>query len=99
MKDKFFFDNREKDVHRAYSDCFHFVPGVSACSGFIAIWASLIIGTIIGLISSVISWWIQKNQQLWTSTGKHDVTYIHGVPGILGALAGREAIFFLQRTS
>ena len=65
------------------------VVGVSACSGSIEVWASLIIGLLIGLISSVVSWSVQKYQPLWTSTGAHDITYTHGVPGILGAVAGR----------
>ncbi|XP_022788411.1 ammonium transporter 1-like isoform X2 [Stylophora pistillata] len=60
--------------------------GVSASSGSIELWASMINGLILGLISSVVSWCVQKYQPLWTSTGVHDITYIHGVPGILGAV-------------
>lgn len=60
--------------------------GVSASSGSIELWASMIIGLIVGVISSVVSWSVQKYQPLWTSTGMHDITYIHGVPGILGAV-------------
>lgn len=55
-------------------------------------WASLIIGLVVGLISSVVSWSIQKYQPLWTSTAAHDITYTHGVPGILGAVAGKTTL-------
>jgi len=62
------------------------VVGASACSGSIEVWASLIIGLIVGLTSSIVSWSVQKYQPLWTSTGTHDITYTHGVPGIIGAV-------------
>ena len=65
------------------------MPGVSASSGSIEVWASLIIGLVVGLISSVVSWSIQKYRPLWTSTEVHDITYTHGVPGVLGAVAGK----------
>ncbi|KAJ7376434.1 hypothetical protein OS493_034711 [Desmophyllum pertusum] len=61
--------------------------GVSACAGSVEVWASLIIGVVVGLTSSVVSWSVQKYQPLWTSTGMHDITYTHGIPGILGAVA------------
>lgn len=60
--------------------------GVSACSGSIEVWASLIIGLFIGSISSAVSWSVQKYQPSWTSTGRHDITYTHGIPGIVGAV-------------
>ena len=62
---------------------------MSASSGSIELWASMIIGLIVGVISSVVSWSVQKYQPLWTSTGMHDITYIHGVPSILGAVTGK----------
>jgi len=73
--------------------------GVSASSGSIEVWASLIIGLVVGLISSVVSWSIQKYQPLWTSTEVHDITYTHGVPGVLGAVAGKssQALITLMR--
>ncbi|XP_078346978.1 uncharacterized protein LOC144632254 isoform X3 [Oculina patagonica] len=61
--------------------------GVSASSGSVEMWASVIIGLVIGLISSVVSWSVQKYKPLWTSTGMHDITYVHGIPGILAAVA------------
>lgn len=67
-----------------------FTIAVSACSGSIDVWASLVIGVIIGLISSVISWSVKKCQPSWTSTGSHDVMYCHGIPGILGAVTGEK---------
>ena len=74
---------------------FVFIPctsGVSASSGSIEMWASLIIGLVVGLISSVVSWSIQKYQPLWTSTAAHDITYTHGIPGVLGAVAGKTTL-------
>ena len=68
---------------------FSCVSAVSASSGSIEMWASMITGLIVGLITSVISWSVQKYQPLWTSTGMHDITYIHGIPGILGAVTGK----------
>jgi len=62
---------------------------VSASSGSMEVWASLIIGLVVGLISSLVSWSVQKYQPLWTSTEVHDITYTHGIPGILGAVAGK----------
>lgn len=77
-----------------FSCCFYSffsccVLGVSASSGSIELWASMIIGLTVGVISSVVSWSVRKYQPLWTSTGMHDITYIHGVPGILGAVTGK----------
>ena len=79
-----------------FSCCFYSffsccVLGVSASSGSIELWASMIIGLIVGVISSVVSWSVQKYQPLWTSMGMHDITYIHGVPGILGAVTGKKS--------
>ncbi|KAK2557231.1 Ammonium transporter 1 [Acropora cervicornis] len=60
--------------------------GISACSGSIEVWASLICGFLIGLISSVILWLVQKWQLSWISSSSHDITYINGIPGIIGAV-------------
>ena len=65
---------------------------MSACSGSIEVWASLIIGLFIGLISSAVSWSVQKYQPSWTSTGRHDITYTHGIPGIVGAVTGTTSL-------
>jgi len=78
---------REKRTHPFVF--FTFTPGVSASSGSMEVWASLIIGLVVGLISSLVSWSVQKYQPLWTSTEVHDITYTHGIPGILGAVAGK----------
>lgn len=62
--------------------------GVSACSGSIDVWASLIIGVIVGSMSCVVSLSVKKYKPSWTtySSGRHDITYVHGVPGILAAV-------------
>lgn len=60
--------------------------GISACSGSIEVWASLICGFLVGLISSVILWLVQKWQLSWISSSSHDITYINGIPGIIGAV-------------
>ena len=48
----------------------------------------MICGFLIGLISSVILWLVQKWQLSWISSSSHDITYINGIPGIIGAVAG-----------
>ncbi|XP_068675146.1 uncharacterized protein [Montipora foliosa] len=60
--------------------------GISACSGSVDVWASLIAGLFTGLISSAILWSVQKQQPLWTSKGSLDITYVHGIPGIVGTI-------------
>lgn len=69
---------------------FLFALGVSACSGSIDVWASLIIGVIVGSMSCVVSLSVKKYKPSWTtySSGRHDITYVHGVPGILAAVTG-----------
>ena len=69
---------------------FLFALGVSACSGSIDVWASLIIGVIVGSISCFVSLSVKKYKPSWTtySSGRHDIAYVHGVPGILAAVTG-----------
>ena len=66
--------------------------GISACSGSIEVWASLICGFLVGLISSVILWLVQKWPLSWISSSSQDITYINGIPGIIGAVTGNHGL-------
>ena len=52
----------------------------------------MICGFLIGLISSVILWLVQKWQLSWISSSSHDITYINGIPGIIGAVTGNRGL-------
>ena len=54
----------------------------------------MICGFLIGLISSVILWLVQKWQLSWISSSSHDITYINGIPGIIGAVTGNCVVDF-----
>ena len=48
-------------------------------------------------MSCVVSLSVKKYKPSWTtySSGRHDITYVHGVPGILAAVTGIKYLCFI----
>lgn len=52
-------------------------------------WAALVSGTLSGVASSIVLSCARKYAPYWTNGSTVDLTYTHGIPGVLSALAGR----------
>lgn len=76
------------------------VLGASSFSGYVETWCAFVIGCVVGILSCALLALVKKHSSVCVRENSVDISFIFGVPAILGSIAGRWGIFqYLEKPS
>ena len=76
------------------------VLGASSFSGYVETWCAFVIGCVVGVLSLALLVLTKKHSSVCVRENSVDISFIFGVPAILGSIAGRWGFFqYLEKPS